>query len=168
MGKSIAIATACCFAALVSADGSAFAQAGSTGGTIGKTDKSASGGEDAAPLSPSTAPKAPNRRDRARAAVTGPAVGSVSGRWRWIADCPSGHWEAEFALSDVSNGHFTGNFSGASEGTITEGSVDGRNIAFTRHFSWVVVQRWVGQVSGGHMNGSLSGNENCTWQANKF
>jgi hypothetical protein len=46
MGNSIAIAVVCSLVALVAADGSAIAQAGSTGGTLGKTDKSASGGED--------------------------------------------------------------------------------------------------------------------------
>jgi hypothetical protein len=45
MTKSIAIAVVSCLAILVAADGNAFAQAGSTGGTIGKTDKSASGGD---------------------------------------------------------------------------------------------------------------------------
>jgi hypothetical protein len=46
MTKSIAIAVVSCLAILVAADGNAFAQAGSTGGTLGKTDKSASGGEE--------------------------------------------------------------------------------------------------------------------------
>jgi hypothetical protein len=45
MTKSIAITVVCCLAILVAADGNAFAQAGSTGGTLGKTDKSVSGGE---------------------------------------------------------------------------------------------------------------------------
>jgi hypothetical protein len=46
MTKSIAIAVVCCLAALVGVDRTALAQAGSTGGTLGKTDKSASGGEE--------------------------------------------------------------------------------------------------------------------------
>jgi hypothetical protein len=46
MSKSIAVAVVCGFAVLVAAQGTAFAQAGSTGGTIGKTDKSESGGEE--------------------------------------------------------------------------------------------------------------------------
>jgi hypothetical protein len=45
-GHRISIAVVCCLAALVASDGFAFAQAGSAGGTLGKTDKSASGGED--------------------------------------------------------------------------------------------------------------------------
>jgi hypothetical protein len=49
MSKSIAIATICALAALVSTDQTALAQAGSTGGTLGKTDKSASGGEESSP-----------------------------------------------------------------------------------------------------------------------
>jgi hypothetical protein len=51
MTKLIAIAVVCCLAALVAADGYAFAQTGSTGGTLGKTDKSVSGGEEAVPRS---------------------------------------------------------------------------------------------------------------------
>jgi hypothetical protein len=46
MGKSIAIAVVCSLAALVGVDQTAFAQAGSTGGTLGKTDKSVSGGDE--------------------------------------------------------------------------------------------------------------------------
>jgi hypothetical protein len=49
MGKSIALAVVCGLAALIAANGIAFAQAGSTGGTLGKTDKSASGGEESRP-----------------------------------------------------------------------------------------------------------------------
>jgi hypothetical protein len=46
MTKSIAIAVVCCLATLVGVDQTALAQAGSTGGAIGKTDKAASGGEE--------------------------------------------------------------------------------------------------------------------------
>jgi hypothetical protein len=49
MTKSIAIVVASCLAILVAAEGNAFAQAGSIGGTVGKTDKSASGGENSEP-----------------------------------------------------------------------------------------------------------------------
>jgi hypothetical protein len=45
MNRSIPIAVICGWAALFGADQAALGQAGSTGGTIGKTDKSASGGE---------------------------------------------------------------------------------------------------------------------------
>jgi hypothetical protein len=45
MVKSISIAVVCCLIALFRADRTALAQAGSTGGTLGKTDKSASGGD---------------------------------------------------------------------------------------------------------------------------
>jgi hypothetical protein len=49
MRKSIAIAIICGLAMLVAADQTVFGQAGSTGGTIGKTDKSLSGGENSKP-----------------------------------------------------------------------------------------------------------------------
>jgi hypothetical protein len=47
MGKAIAIAAMCGLAALIGVGKTALGQAGSTGGTIGKTDKSVSGGDDA-------------------------------------------------------------------------------------------------------------------------
>jgi hypothetical protein len=43
MSKSIAIVVLSCLAILIAADGNALAQAGSTGGTLGKMDKSVSG-----------------------------------------------------------------------------------------------------------------------------
>jgi hypothetical protein len=54
MTKSIAIAVVSGLATLVGVEQTAFAQAGSTGGTIGKTDKSASRGESKEPRSRGT------------------------------------------------------------------------------------------------------------------
>ena len=75
MTKLIAIAVVCCFATLVGVDQTAFAQAGSTGGTLGKTDKSASGGEE------------PNvrteRRKRAPRGVGKTQCDRAAGSWRW-------------------------------------------------------------------------------------
>ena len=69
MSKSIVIVVACGFAALVGAEQTAFAQADSTGGTIGKTDKSVSGGE---------------QRDSARSRATSSEKGCqyVIGTWK--------------------------------------------------------------------------------------
>jgi hypothetical protein len=58
-----------CTATMVSAERMAFDQAGSTGGTLGKTDKSASGGEDSA---------RPNKRSGLTTA-SGCSVGGVYG-----------------------------------------------------------------------------------------
>jgi hypothetical protein len=72
MSKSTAIAVACGLAALVVADGIAFPQAGSTGGTLGKTDKSASGGEELHPA----------KRRVAKPQTVSPCA-KVPGAWTW-------------------------------------------------------------------------------------
>jgi hypothetical protein len=143
----------------------AFSQAGSTGGTLGNTDKSISGDRE----EPREGERHQSRsHEIQRATPSAPSAVSVAGRWHWIADCDNGHYEAEFVLSDVNNGRFTGNFAGGQgDGTITDGSISGKSIAFTRHFM-VFTQRWVGQVSGGHIHGSLSGSSSCTWEASKL
>ena len=70
MRKSIAIAIICGLAMLVAADQTVFGQAGSTGGTIGKTDKSLSGGENSKPR--------PGRREVAQ--PQGVAI-NLTGKW---------------------------------------------------------------------------------------
>ena len=92
MSKSIAIAVACGLAALVVADGTAFAQAGSTGGTLGKTDKSASGGEE-------ERPKSGNRK----------AAATISGKWSWRSKCENGtNWTGEFDFDQNADGTLSG------------------------------------------------------------
>jgi hypothetical protein len=78
MRKSIIpIIGICSMAALLSTDTASFAQAGSTGGTIGKTDKSVSGGEE---------PQGDKKAGRGAAAATkqaGNGCSRVAGRWQW-------------------------------------------------------------------------------------
>jgi hypothetical protein len=170
MSRSISFAVACWFAALIATDEIAFAQSGSTGGTIGKTDKSASGSQVETPAHQTGTPGVTTTKGRegATRSVTTSSVGVVAGRWHWIADCNNDRYEAEFVLSDVNNGRFTGNFTGgAGDGTITDGSINGKTVAFTRNFlMWT--QRWVGQVSGERIRGSLTGATSCTWEASKL
>lgn len=126
---------------------------GSTGGTIGKTGKSVSGGEDAAPP-----------RESAATGI------SVAGRWRWSASCQSGHYNGAFDLSQTGSGQFTGNFAGtgiSDLGSITGGRLDGSVIFFTRNLPLGVTQHWSGRLISGHISGSISGNESCSWQASK-
>src|ERR1700690_2842118 len=75
---------------------SAFAQAGSTGGAIGKTDKSVSSGEGA--VEPNTPAKSRSRSQRAidRGSSDQPPDVSATGRWHWTADCPARSWQGEF------------------------------------------------------------------------
>ena len=142
-------------------------QPGSTGGTIGKTDKSASGGESAHQTGSPSVGTTKRRNEATRSVATS---GAVAGRWHWSADCSDGvRYAAEFTLSDVSDGRFTGDFTGGNgDGTISDGSINDKSIAFTRHF-FMGTQRWVGQVSAGHIHGSLSGGlTTCTWEASKL
>jgi hypothetical protein len=72
-----AIVSVCSIIALPLTDTTALAQAGSTGGTIGKTDKSASGGDE---------PQGDKKAAR-RAAATkqeGSGCSRVIGKWQWI------------------------------------------------------------------------------------
>jgi hypothetical protein len=122
----------------------AFAQAGSTGGTLGNTDKSISGEREE-----------PRQRDphenrtRERSAPSTPSAVFVTGQWHWTADCQSGHYNGAFTLSEASGGQFGGG-----------------QISFTRTVA-IVTQHWRGRLTSGHISGSISGNENCTWQASK-
>src|SRR5215472_9713357 len=113
MSKSIVIAAALCsMVALVAADRSAFAQAGSTGGTLGKTDKSASGGED----QPQARQK-PNGRPRHSAIGETAAPVSISGKWTWTQKCDDGsEWVGVFEFSESPDGEVSGTSTGTDAG----------------------------------------------------
>ncbi len=167
---SIAIGFICGFAASLAADQMALAQAGSTGGTLGKTDKSAGGNREA--VEPASPPIAIHPKKGDAAAVSGPQVAvSVAGRWKWTADCQSsGHWGGGFQLTQETKGEFSGDFlhtTMADIGTITDGEVGNGAISFTRHV--VVLQRWIGKLGEGgkRINGTITGNDNCTWEGRK-
>jgi hypothetical protein len=76
-------------------------QPGSVGGTIGKTDKSVSGGESAA--EPSTPAKSRSRGQRPidKGASDKSSEVSVAGRWRWIAECSNGQTYGKEARPSV-------------------------------------------------------------------
>jgi len=57
------------------------AQAGSIGGTIGKQDKSISGGEEAD--RPRAAPHSKRRATNSQETSSGPACGRIVGTWKW-------------------------------------------------------------------------------------
>lgn len=139
----------------------ALGQAGSTGGTLGKTGKSMSGAD--SPAAPDTRVKRIDRDTPDQ-----PPGISVTGRWRWGADCGAGgHWQGEFDLADTSRGHFNGSFAATSPhdvGTITNGTISGGNFSFTRT-NPLVTQYWKGRLASGGMKGTSSGNANCSWEA---
>jgi hypothetical protein len=169
IGAPITFGLVCGIAMFFAANRSALPQAGSAGGTLGKVDKSASGSRDTGePQSASRSIGSPKSSSTA-------AATSVAGRWDWTADCPSGHWVGAFNLTQGAAGEFNGAFmqtSSSDIGTISDGLVSNSKISFTR--SWTVLlvsgrQRWSGQLGDGarHINGNITGNENCTWKGVK-
>jgi hypothetical protein len=155
----------CAILLLLVAKPAAFAQAGSTGGTLGNTDKSISGDREE-PRPVDRHQSKPREREKGTASV--PSTASVAGRWNWSADCQSGHYNGAFTLTEASGGQFTGAFDGTAMhdiGTISGGEVSGGQISFTR--TAIIVQHWRGHLTPGHISGTISGNENCTWQASK-
>jgi hypothetical protein len=139
-------------------------QPGSTGGSIGKTDKSISGGESTA--EPSVPAKSRSKGQRPVDSTTSNQSSvSVAGAWRWSADCTgSGHWDGQFDLVETSRGQFNGSFEPV--GTISDGHINGTSVAFTR--TWVTfTQYWIGRLVGGHLKGTLSGNGTCSWEASR-
>jgi hypothetical protein len=162
-------------AILACSDLPACAQAGSTGGSIGKQGKSVSGGD----AEPRARPPQPDRRRdepkrKPRPQQVGPGAGaavSVAGRWRWTADCQSGHWHGGWDLTETGGGQFTGSFAGlvfGDIGTISNGRVSGASMSFTRRAPFVT-QIWTGQLSSGakRIEGAITGNENCRFSAHK-
>jgi hypothetical protein len=153
---------------IFSAPSIAQVQPGSTGGSIGKTEKSISGGESAEPPAP-TKSRSKSQPQVDRDASDQSSEASVAGRWRWIADCDGGgRWEGEFDLTRTSQGNIGGSFAGTSWhdiGTIT-GHISGSSITFTRK-NPVTTQYWTGRLAGGRIKGSSSGNANCRWEATR-
>jgi hypothetical protein len=82
------VAGVCAILLALSVEPEAFAQAGSTGGTVGKTDKSASGGEEKAePQKP--VPKRDRRAGKppsneASSETRGSSCGRIVGTWNWV------------------------------------------------------------------------------------
>jgi hypothetical protein len=143
-----------CLIALSAADRIALGQAGSTGGTIGKTDKSASGGEDRDEHS---------GRGHGANKQSGPAGRSLTGRWRWQSSCPLGTgWHGSFEIGRVSGGVLSGTIVNGdrSVGEIT-GRISDNSITFTNS---VGPEYWSGTISNGQMNGSAGP---CQWKASR-
>jgi hypothetical protein len=134
-----------------------FAQAGSTGGVIGKQDKSLSGGNDT------------NLKSKPSQATLQEAI---SGTWTWYAQCGGvvGAQSASFALNQVSATSFKGQFVGTNTwGTIVNGKVNGSQLSFDRLGGPLgVSEHWRARLSGNsQMEGSSVGAVNCTFTANK-
>ncbi len=117
------------------------AQAGSTGGMIGKQDKSASGGEeiDRKHRAPQRAPqglKSGKLEQGIDRRAPGASRSFLDGQWKWNADCAFGNWGGVITIVQTSASTFHGGFGGqgpADVGTITDGTLRGKHISFLRH-----------------------------------
>jgi hypothetical protein len=125
--------------------GAAFAQAGSTGGTIGNHDKSISGGEEeetkhrAVRKPPATRASRPLRR-REQAAT----LGSFDGSWAGIS---VGTCIGQFGWKlQVSNGVISGN--GTTGQIARSGATRGDMVVMGKHYLFKGVTRTSGKASG--------------------
>jgi hypothetical protein len=106
MGR-IALALMCIASLLILSEVASFAQAGSTGGTLGKTGKSASGGDEAPAAGHRT--RAPTQRSA-----------SISGRWSWRGKCADdSEWSGNFDLDQGVGGSIHGTCSTTRESCST-------------------------------------------------
>jgi len=136
--RRCAVAVIACIV-LAAATAPAFAQAGSAGGSLGKTNKSASGGSEEAP-----AAKPQPRRSATKHASRGeddgaPAAkssGAIAGRWHWDIKCPSASFTGQFDI--VQDGStFTGEFGHTNfwdNGTVSNGKFHGNVVTFDREY----------------------------------
>lgn len=151
----------CIIVTLLCSEPTAFAQAGSTGGTLGKTDKSLSGNE-SAPVPRRTMPSA-------KPAQAGSAARSLAGSWHWRAQCSDGtNWEAIFVATAAGSGSASLEFVGALGGKGV-GTLSGSHVTLYRSFAWTH-QTWSATLSGSdRMTGIITSSEggSCTFEASR-
>jgi hypothetical protein len=143
---------------------------GSTGGTLGKTDQSLSGGQ------PKETPpeKAPGPKRPKQGAAQAAGM-SVSGQWSAAGVCGAISWQDSFVLQPSSATNFTGRFVGPNTGggTIVNGSINANQLSFDRvGLPLGMDQRWTARVEwssgkGVQMQGSITGLATCTFTARK-
>jgi hypothetical protein len=141
------------------------AQAGSTGGTLGKTDQSLSG-DQSKQARPEKAPGPLGSQGAAKARVL-----SVAGQWNWVAQCGGISTGASLVLEQSSATNFTGRFTGSNTwGTIVNGRLQGDQVSFDRVGGPLgLSERWTARLNGpGQMHGSSSGAIECMFTARKY
>jgi hypothetical protein len=160
-----AVAILCGLLAYLTADRIASGQAGSTGGNVGKTDKSISGGENA------QAPRARQTVKPDHASSNQLAYAAISGRWHWEAKCGLGNFQGEFEIGPVTTRQFTGRFLSDLPGPIADGHIAGEQVSFSRqvlgHWQpWTAVLRGASQMSGSLIRTDFGG-DRCMWTGTK-
>jgi len=141
--------------------GSVLAQGGSTGGSLGKTGKSASGGE--------TAP----RKEKPKKA----AALSISGKWRWQADCDVGGpaFKGQFEFEQSSDGTLKGMCSGNADCGPILGQIAGNKAIFSIAYTFSLnyhknLARFTVADGGQSMRGTEESQAHgtCRYQATKY
>jgi hypothetical protein len=144
-----------------------FAQAGSTGGTIGKQDKSTSGSQEL-PSLPKPSPKRAARGEGVRPKIRSRA--SITGRWHWDIKCPTANFVG--ILNIVQSGDtFAGEFGHTNfwdNGTVSNGRVSGDTVTFDREYYGTdhVVLHLSGSVMQGPHDNATYGH--CFIHSTKF
>jgi hypothetical protein len=145
--------------ALLLAPDTALAQAGSTGGNIGKPEKSISGGQDER-ARPRAAKKSPPKQSRSAPARAQPGPSAASGAWKGVStgSCiPDWSWTLEISSEGTISGNgISGRVSrgGAASGTVVSG---GTTYNFVGHFGSSVGSGTWKRTDG--CSGSWAGNK---------
>jgi hypothetical protein len=125
----------------------AMGQAGSTGGTIGKTEKSASGGEEAQPATSSKASRHASRRTGSKS--FGDGCGRIIGVWTWRISIPS--WRIVVKPNGVAYHSIDNGIKGA-------WSCDGDKVVFVwadgRYLDHVTLLPDANRLEGTNINGT--------------
>ncbi|MEI8151381.1 MAG: hypothetical protein WCG92_07270 [Hyphomicrobiales bacterium] len=171
---------ACTCALLAAGVVTALAQAGSTGGAIGKQNKSAVGADDAAPRAQPPARPARPARPRAepgadaQPGAMGPNAASLDGHWTVNVSCADGTAVWSFDIQGDSDSHFTGVYDGG--GKITGGEISGNSVTILTQYygqrAWYGTlsrsgksMKIQGTVTGGGVSTAWTGN--CKFVATK-
>lgn len=149
------------------------AQAGSTGGTIGKQGKSASGDEEQSNVGHSgRAPRRDSPERVPRPTSASRSTISLTGQWLWKTICGATRGEGGFDLVQSATNEFTGKFTISPHfGTITDGRLEGNRVSFTRNYG--LTQEWSGVVSRAGSSYHLAGSftdpfwSGCRFEASK-
>jgi hypothetical protein len=165
---------------LVSATAVAQVQPGSTGGTVGKQNKSISGEDYSAPPAQKSKRSARTRDEDKKISTNNDGTGgqtatSLRGYWRVQVNCGSsqnslergGKWS--FDIKAISGNTFAGGFDQG--GKIVEGKIEGKAISLTTQD--IFSRQWTGTVLGSpeagmRMQGSVTGPpDGCAFTASK-
>jgi hypothetical protein len=134
----------------------AFSQAGSIGGTVGKADKSVSGGEDQPQR---------DQEPKARHSVSGERTtpSSINGKWMWTQKCDDGvEFSGAFELTQGSDGAVSGTATGSDGNGSISGKLVGRKLTGTRHYILGHNNSITFTLSGSNLDGSEASQDHGT------